>query len=184
MSLTTQKPFKKGAPRRGRKGFVQTSGLLGGHVRKTAESRGFAETKLLTQWLEIVGPEMAKMARPVKVTFPNKSLGGTLTVLSSGPQAPMVQMQLPQMLDRVNTAYGYRAIEKIRVTQTAAVGFAEPKVPFSHAKPQKRAAPLPEQAAELSASVAPVADDGLRAALERLGNNILTRTNHVKGTLK
>jgi hypothetical protein len=180
--MTAQKPIKKGTPRRGRRGFVQTSGLLTDRVRKSAESRGFAQTKLLTQWPEIVGPQMAQMARPIKVTFPNKSLGGTLTVLTTGAQAPMLQMQLPQMLDRVNTAYGYRAIEKIRVTQTAAYGFEEPKTPFSHNKPKQRNEPLPEQAAELAASVAPVADEGLRLALENLGKNILTRTNHVKGT--
>jgi hypothetical protein len=122
------------------------------------------------------------MARPVKVTFANKSLGGTLVILSNGAQAPMVQMQIPIMLDRVNTAYGYKAISKIRVTQTSATGFEEPKTTFTHAKPQTQSEPRPEQTEELIKAVAPVMDEGLKAALESLGKNILTRTPQVKGT--
>jgi hypothetical protein len=182
MSSKPANPVKKPAPRRGRRGFVQTSGLLSNRIRQGAEARGFAQTKLLTQWTEIVGPELAQMARPVKVTFGTKTLGGTLVILTKGAQAPMVQMQTPLMLDRVNAAYGYKAISKIRVTQTAATGFHEPKTSFEHATPKTRPEPSPEKTKALAKAVSPVQDEGLKAALEMLGKNILTRTPQVKGT--
>ncbi|TMV57313.1 DUF721 domain-containing protein, partial [Thioclava sp. BHET1] len=49
------------------RGFEQTSGLLKERIRAAGETRGFAVTRLLTHWAEIVGPEIAPLAVPVKV---------------------------------------------------------------------------------------------------------------------
>ena len=35
------------------RGFERTSGLVQGQIRKASEKRGFAETRLLTHWVEI-----------------------------------------------------------------------------------------------------------------------------------
>ena len=49
----------------------------------------------------------------------------------------MLEMQKEQLRAKVNAVYGYNAIARVRITQTAATGFAEGKVAFGH-KSQRR----------------------------------------------
>ena len=55
--------------RKGRRmrGFEAASGLLKDRIRSAGESRGFAVTRLLTHWPEVVGEDLARVTRPVKV---------------------------------------------------------------------------------------------------------------------
>jgi len=158
------------------KGFKQTATLLTGRIRQASESRGFAQSRLLTDWTEVAGADIAAIARPVEVSYGRGGVGATLTLLTTGAQAPMLEMQKDQLRQRVNAVYGYNAIARIRITQTAATGFADGQVAFEHR--QTKAAPLepaPEMAQAAANVVAPVEDETLRAALERLGAHILTK---------
>jgi hypothetical protein len=158
------------------KGFTRTATLLTGRIRQASESRGFAQSRLLTDWAEVVGPDVAAIARPVEVSYGRGGMGATLTLLTTGAQAPMLEMQKEQLRAKVNGVYGYNAIARIRITQTAATGFSEGRVAFDH-KPEDAGPKVPDAAMHQQAStvVAPVEDDTLRAALERLGANILTK---------
>jgi hypothetical protein len=161
-------------PERRMRGFEPASGLLQQRIRDAGEKRGFAVTRLLTQWAEVVGEETARITRPVKIGYGREGMGATLTLLVSPAHAPMVQMDLPRLKDRVNGAYGYAAISRISLTQTAATGFAEGQAAFAPAP--KAAKPIdPALQAEARAVAAPVHDETLRAALETLAQNILTR---------
>lgn len=157
--------------RKGR-GFTRTGGLLSSAIRKAGESRGFSEMRLLTHWAEVVGEDIARIARPVKVGYARKGMGATLTVLTTGANAPLLQMQLPRIRERVNATYGYNAISRIQITQTAPTsGFAEPKAAFIHDRPT-----LSEtDTARLRSTVSTVGDDTLKSALEQLGRNVLTK---------
>ena len=167
----TRPPQK--SPRRMR-GFERTSGLLQTQIRKAGEKRGFAVARLLTHWAEIVGEDMARAARPVKVSYGRGGFGATLTVLTTGAQAPVLAMRKEQMRERVNACYGYAAIQRITITQTAPTGFAEGQVEFSPA-PEAAAKPTPQAMAAARDAAAPVADDTLRRALQALGENVLSR---------
>jgi len=174
-------------PTRRMRGFEAASGLLRDPIRKAGETRGFAVTKLLTHWTEVAGPDLAPLCRPVKIGYGAKDgLGATLTLLTSGAAAPLVQMQVDRLRDKVNAIYGYAAITRIRVTQTAASGFAEGQRPFT-GTPQGAASngsniALPSAQAMarangvVSALTDGVADDSLKAALDRLATNVLTKT--------
>ena len=83
------------------RGFMQTGGLLKTRIRSASESRGFAETRLLTHWEDIAGPATAQICRPVKVGYGKQGFGATLTLLTTGANAPIMQMQLPQILTKV-----------------------------------------------------------------------------------
>lgn len=178
-SNTGQKgPVQK--PERRRRGFERTASLLTARIRKAGEARGFAVTRLLTHWPEIVGDQTAAVARPVDVKYGREGLGATLTILTTGAQAPMLEMQKEQLRDKVNAVYGYTAIARVRITQTAPTGFAEGQVEFT-AAPKAKPKPNPETQAKARDTAAPVKDDGLRAALEALGQNILSRQETRKG---
>lgn len=162
-------------PTRRMRGFEPAAGLLKDRIRAAGESRGFAMSRLLTHWGEIVGFDLARSTRPVKVGYAKGGLGAVLTLLTRAAEAPMVQMQLPQIRDRVNACYGYNAISRISLTQTAATGFAEGQAEFLPAAKAAAPSPDPVVAARASASAAGVQDENLRAALAALAQNILTR---------
>jgi hypothetical protein len=167
------------APRRST-GFKAASALLGPHIRKAGEARGFAVTRLLTHWAEIAGPEIAACARPVKVGY-GKRLGATLTLLTTGPAAPMVQMQLPALREKINACYGYNAIARITLTQTAPTGFAEGQAEFAPAPKTREKAPDATTVATAKARTQDIADDGLRLALERLATHVIDRQARTRG---
>ncbi len=157
------------------RGFERTSGLVQGQIRKASEKRGFAETRLLTHWVEIVGEDVSNMAIPVNVGYAQGGFGATLTLLTTGSFAPMLQAELPKIKDKVNACYGYAAIARIRITQTAPTGFAEGKVAFRPAPKATPVGPDPKTAAAAQEVAAKVNDDSLRQALEALGQNVLSR---------
>ncbi|RVV98243.1 DUF721 domain-containing protein [Mesobaculum littorinae] len=165
-----------GRQRRGGRGFRQTGTLLERRIREAGESRGFAITRLLTHWDEIVGTDTAGMARPADVSYGRKGFGATLTLLTTGAMAPMLEMQKEKIRERVNACYGYAAISRVRITQTAPQGFAEGKPAFAHA-PKQKPRPTPEAEARITKdaaqAAAPVGDEGLRTALEALARNVL-----------
>lgn len=161
-------------PQRRTRGFEATSGLLKTQIRKVGESRGFAVARLLTHWEEIAGADMARITRPVKVGYGREGMGATLTLLTTGSMAPMVEMQKEKLREKVNAVYGYAAISRILLTQTAATGFAEGQAEFTTA-PRATPAPSPAIKEEAMRTAAPVRDDSLRQALEILTQNFLTR---------
>ncbi|MGY6548311.1 MAG: DUF721 domain-containing protein [Roseinatronobacter sp.] len=168
-----------GAARR-RRGFEPAAQLVAPQIRKAGESRGFAIARLLTHWAEVAGPDIAGLCRPVRINYGKGAMGGTLTLLTTGAAGPMLQMELPQLRARVNACYGYNAIARIVLTQTAPTGFAEGQASFTPAPPP---APARSQsrdgAARLEAAAgraAHIDDADLRAALERLALNVLSRS--------
>lgn len=163
-------------PERRKRGFERTSKLLGGRIRKAGESRGFAVSRIITHWDEIAGEATAQICRPIEVSYGRGGFGATLTVLTTGANAPMLEMQKEQLREKVNAVYGYAAISRIRLTQTAPSGFSEGQAQF---QPRKSAgdtpAPDPEAQRRAEETARDIQDDKLRAALEALATNIYTR---------
>ncbi|RVT83176.1 DUF721 domain-containing protein [Rhodobacteraceae bacterium CCMM004] len=170
------------APRRS-KGFAPAGRLVADRIRAAGESRGFAVARVLTHWAEIAGADLAAIARPVDIRYGRKGFGATLTVLTTGAQAPLVEMQKERLRERVNACYGYAAVARIRITQTAPTGFAEGAPVFDPAPP---AAPRPDPAVVAAArqAAAPVADPGLRDALAQLAENVMTAHRSKRGTTR
>lgn len=162
-------------------GFTRTYGLLESRIRKAGETRGFAVSKVLTHWEEIVGEETAAMARPVEVKYPRGqgSLGATLVLLTTGAHAPILEMQKEQLRQKVNATYGYNAIARIRITQTAPTGFSEGQVAFRGQKKPEPVSPDPEVVQRAAEVADGVHDEGLKAALEALACNVLKKPTKV-----
>lgn len=164
-------PQKVDPKRRFSRGFRQTGSLVKPQIRSASETRGFSQTRLLTHWQESVGAEIAKICEPVKLSYAQKGIGATLTVLVKAAVAPQVQMQVPVIIDRVNAVFGYRAVTRVRITQTAPLGFAEERKEFARSKAAKPPTPQDQQAAQ--GLTEEVSDEGLRAALAALGGNVI-----------
>lgn len=158
---------------RRKRGFERAGSLVDAQVRRAGEARGFAVARLLTHWEEIVGLETARSTRPAKVSYAREGFGATLTVLTTGSMAPMLQMKEPQIRERINAVYGYAAISRVRFTQTAPTGFAEGRVAFGEGASETPALE-PKPLTAQQAGTETIADPGLQEALNRLGARILT----------
>jgi hypothetical protein len=170
-----RKPDPDAPPTRRMRGFEVAGGLLSRRIQKAGESRGFAITRLLTHWPEVAGPDLAPVSRPVKVGYTREGMGATLTLLVAPAHAPMVEMRKERLRERVNAVYGYNAISRIHITQTAATGFAEGQADFTHAPRTDAPRDLPQPGPAAQAVAADVTDDGLRRALAQLAQNVLAR---------
>ncbi len=162
------------------KGFSRTSSLLRERIRKASESRGFAESRVLTHWADIVGADTASICQPVDVKYSRQGFGATLTVLTTGAQAPMLEMQKETLRTRINAAYGYNAITHMRITQTAPTGFAEGQARFGAAPKAEKPKPDAATCAEAAEVAEAVGDDDLRHALERLAQNVISKNKNAK----
>ena len=166
------------------RGFEQAASLVAPRIQAVGERRGFAVARLLTHW-----PEIAAQARPVRISH-GKGFGATLTLLVAGPQAPLVAMRLEQIRDRVNACYGFNAVARITLTQTAAsgfgpvpgaapAGFAEPPAAFlppgARPTPPRDPEADPALRAQADALAQRFSDPELAAAIRRMALNILSR---------
>lgn len=149
---------------------MRASSAAKGLIRPALTKRGFAEPRILTEWDAVVGARIAALCRPVKLGYASKQgMGGTLTLGALGASALEVQHLTSQIVERVNAHYGYRAISRIRLVQMGPDAFA------AAGARKKTPSHRPEVVAQVRETVAPVRGEGLREALERLGQNIATR---------
>lgn len=87
--------------------------------------RGFAEAGILTDWPHIVGSQLASQTEPERLSFARGTrVDGTLQVRVSGAWATELQHLAPQVIERVNSYFGYRAVDRLAILQA----------PLSHAE--------------------------------------------------
>ena len=90
--------MKQPRPKSTTRGFSRAATLMQTSIRHASEERGFAVTRLLTHWTEVVGEATAKIATPVNVSYGKGGMGATLTLLVKAAEAPMVQMALMALM--------------------------------------------------------------------------------------
>ncbi len=134
---------------------------------KTLSRGGTAMAGLLAQWAAIAGPSLAAHTMPAKMTraapepaFPGKT-GPSVLLLKVDPiKALEVQYAIPQLIERINGALGYKAVASVRLVQS----------PFSPVR-KKAAQPQP---APLFTGVANK-PDRLGSALARMAAGVKAR---------
>lgn len=155
------------AARRAR-GFAPAASLIARQVTTLGARRGFAKARLAALWSEIAGPELAAITRPEKLALARGPAGGLLSIAVSGAHAPKVQMMLPLLRERVNAALGPGAVGRIQLVQAAIA-------PSPASAPAPAAEVAVPDLAPLRAPLSRIGDDALRAALETLAGNVLSR---------
>ena len=128
---------------------------------KALGKKGLGYGKLVTDWPMIVGADLAEATAPVKLSFPRgERTDATLTIDIIPARAIEVQHSMPQLIERVNAVFGYRAVARIKLVQR----------PPSKAAPAANLRPLSSlEEKELIELTETVPDGELRVALESLG---------------
>jgi hypothetical protein len=144
---------------------AELPGLTKIAFRNTLGGRGFAEAGLITEWAAIVGRDVARMSRPVQLAFPRgERKGGALTIECGGAAALELQHLKPQILDRINSHFGYAAIAELRFKQGSTLARAKSRSAKSDSRPASAA-----EIAETTAAVEALPEGEIKASLMRLG---------------
>ena len=181
MATIPQHGNRTDSPKRTARGFRSAASQARRAVDTVAGSHGFAEADVLLRWAEIAGADLAARCRAVKVSYAGaKTLGATLVVQTEGARAPEIEHLAPKIIERVNRFYGYRAIGRLKITQSTGLdrptGFAEPQAEF--AGPET--APTDTDRARAADLTAAIETPGLRAALAQMGAHVLAQ-DRVRG---
>ena len=83
---------------------------------KIFKERGFKESKIITDWTEIVGKEISDLTLPVGLSK-NKNL----KILCNSSFALELQHMTPKIIDRINLTMGYKAVENIQIFQKSEI---------------------------------------------------------------
>ena len=132
--------------------------------------RGFADGAILKDWPTIAGEHLARHTQPEKITHPKaQGSGGTLYLtIENGSVALELQHLEPLLIERINGFFGFKAVEKLKITQGP--------LPKSKERPPWRPRELaPGEETGLAESLINVDDDDLRLALEKLGRAVMAR---------
>jgi hypothetical protein len=139
-------------------------------IGRTAFRRfGFVQSSVVSRWPEIVGAAYAGVSLPEAIRFPpGEKSEGILQLLVEPGQAPLIQHVIPEIVERVNRFFGYRAVAKVKLRQGAVQPASAPDP--SAAAPALKPVPI-----ELGDSLRDIGDPELRAVLESLARSIASR---------
>lgn len=148
--------------------------ILGGALTPVCRRRGFASVDLISHWPDIVGPSYARTTSPDRLVWPRRPKGlideeehqpADLSVRCTSGAAFRLIHEMDQVVERINTFFGYRLVGRIRILALPPVSFERPARPVPG--PVSDAA-----AARVDALAAGIEDAGLRAAVARLGRAV------------
>ena len=135
-------------------------------VAPSANERGFAISRLISHWHDIVG-DTAAWCRPADIHFPRGSRNnGTLKLQITSGRGPQAQAMSAQIIDQVNAAFGYQAVGRITLVQNL-----PPSTPKTPPKKPATISDAPD-VWTLDEKLKHIKSPELRAALRRLGGPV------------
>jgi len=136
-------------------------------IGRTAFRRfGFVQSSVVTRWPEIVGPTHALVCVPEAIRFPpGEKSEGILQLVVKPAHAPLIQQVLPEIIERVNRFFGYKAVARAKIRQ----GAVKPPSAEERPKPPPSLKPIPM---ELGDSLRDIGDPELRTVLESLARSL------------
>ncbi|MXP28789.1 DUF721 domain-containing protein [Porphyrobacter algicida] len=171
----TGKTGGKPAPRRyqrPRGGAARPIAELMPQIGRTAFRRfGFVQSSVVTRWPEIVGETHAKVCAPEAIRFPpGEKSEGILQLVVVPAHAPLIQHVIPEIIERVNRFFGYRAVSRVKLRQGPVKLDRDTERPSS--PPSLKPIPM-----ELGDSLRDIGDPELRAVLESLARSVASGEN-------
>lgn len=153
------------------RGVRPLADLVGPTIAELCGRAGFSAVEIVTHWEEIAGPELGVRSMPIKLQWPRD--GGqeaTLVVRVEGPYAIEMQYAAPQVIERINTYFGWRCVTRLAIRQGP--------VPARRVVPRP-VPPDPALQAQVRGEIGRFEDEALAQSLSRLG--ALVRRERRKG---
>jgi hypothetical protein len=155
-----------------RYGAVPVSDLAAGIVDPALRRKTGISVELVNGWDEIVGEKLAGSTRPEKINWPARGANpddfrpGTLVLACDQSAALHIQHSTAGIVSRVNAFFGYAAIDRVKIIQKPVRLLERPKM-------KKRVILSESDRRRIASVTSSIEDEGLRKALERLGESIV-----------
>lgn len=137
-------------------------------ISRFSEKFGKVYVEILQNWPYIIGTRYAEIAKVASLKYiknPNADNQSILTVICPSAHMPILQMQSPQVLNRINGYFGYNAVVQIKyIAETQRV-----------AKPKPKPIPQPlkqEYNQKINNLTQAIENDNLKSALRKLGESL------------
>lgn len=144
-------------------------------IGRTAFRRfGFVQSNVVTRWPEIVGDIHARVCAPEAIRFPlGEKAEGILQLVVVPAHAPLIQHVIPEIMERVNRFFGYKAVARVKIRQ------GEVKPPPAHKRPAAPPSlkPIPM---ELGENLRDIGDPELRTVLESLARSMGSKEDETR----
>ena len=149
-------------------------------TRPAFEKYGFPAAAILTNWEAIAGREFARFTAPERLKWPKqapdgdaRARGATLILRVAGARVLEVEYGREALIERINAAFGYRAVEDIRIIQAPLHSRA-----ITAPRRSRNAAPAAASCPRFDA----IAEPRLQAAFERMASGIAARSKKTATT--
>lgn len=177
MERDDQQPKKK-SPKKGAKAKIKPyERPRGGDARPVSElvpqigraafrRFGFVQSSVVTRWPEIVGETHAKVCTPESIRFPpGEKSDGIMQLVVLPAHAPLIQHVIPEIIERVNRFFGYKAVVRVKMRQ----GQVKQDIAVGKRTAPPSLKPIPM---ELGESLRDIGDPELRTVLESLARSL------------
>ncbi len=144
------------------------AGILPAVTSQALGRRGMAFGSLFAEWISVVGDHLGSNTIPIRIVFPRgRREDAVLYLHAYSAVALEIQHLAPQMIERINSFFGYQAVGKLKVTQIH-------RLPGSHAPPRFRRLSASEIAA-IEAATGKIPDQDLARTLTSFGITLTAR---------
>lgn len=135
---------------------------------------GMMLLELLNSWNEIVGENIANYCLPQSISFrKNERTDGCLNLrVSAGAFAMEIQQRQRQIIEKVNTFFGYPAVSKLKICQTGNTeNFSAGKKSIDKMKKNVVSA---EEESYITELIKDINNEELRQALKNIGRTVFS----------
>jgi hypothetical protein len=169
--------------RRPRSAARPLADLLDSCLGPTLAAQGFATSDVITAWPEIVGSRLSAFTQPLKIEWKRRGSDpgpssrpepATLLVRVESAFALEMQHLAPVVIERVNAHYGWRCVGRIVLKQGPVHRDARAPRPAPDVDASERQ--------RIGAALEAIADDDLKAALDRLGRAVVGAQSRARRT--
>ncbi len=145
--------------------------VVGVFARKILGRKAFVEADVIANWGEIVGEELAKLTKPIRIDFKkDERKGGVLYIeAASGALALELQQKSKIVLSKVNVFFGYEAVERLKIMQNLQIA---KELSLSSDNSEKKLV-SEEEENYIRQQLKGINNQELRATLEKLGRAIV-----------
>ena len=84
-------------------------------VKDSLKQRGFIYHTLFNRWAEIVGDELSVVTTPIRMKFSRRNDGAKLTIRINSALVPEIQLQVENIIERINYFYGRVTVKTIKL---------------------------------------------------------------------
>jgi hypothetical protein len=136
---------------------------------------GFVQSSVVTRWPEIVGERHARVCMPESIRFPpGEKSEGIMQLVVLPAHAPLIQHVIPEIMERVNRFFGYKAVVRVKLRQGAVKPRRATDGTEDRPKGPVSLKPIP---IELGESLRDIGDPELRTVLESLARSLGAQGN-------